>query len=694
MAENKTVKLQVESNVDEVTAGFEKTGSAINTATKDVKNFNKETTKGTDQIVDGQKKIQKSFKKTGTDVKKAGDSFKKFKQGTDGVKSGFETAEGAMALFGAESEALEEKMQTLGQVMNLSQSVKGLKEGAGVFKAFGKSAITALQGMGKAVIATGIGALVVGVALLVTYWEDITALMGGAEAEGQKILDQSIEQAELQEEKYNASVKYEDILRAQGKSEKFIRDLQMEELNLAIEKAKVAVENAKQQKALAVESAKFNQMVLEGVLKVILFPLDMIVRTYNKIAQYVPGLSPMGLLSSSIAKAVFSVEDAAAEADEKIKQAETTLKDLELQKAKIVLKEKAEASSRYKDQQKKDKEQKDKLAEQQKEHDQNLIDQYNEYLKAIEDADEKEYQRKLTDQGRDEDAVRNYYSNLKGQAEHHLANLKETDENYLEQKKLLNAQILNLDRQQKEELAEIEKKYQDEATANALSNEKELQDLKYFLMAEGVEKEKLLLEESYKEKFKLAEGNAEMTLALEEQLAKDKKAIDLEGNRAKVDMALRGFEAIGDIIGAFNTQNEEDAKKQFQIQKAFNLVSAITNTALAVTGALTAGGNPIKLATGAQFVEAGIAAAVGTANIIKIASSQFGGGGTGGDNGTDQLAGAGEGIVSPEFNIVGDSGINDLEGLGQPAPIQAYVTSQDVTTAQGLDRARVENATI
>ena len=157
---------------------------------------------------------------------------------------------------------------------------------------------------------------------------------------------------------------------------------------------------------------------------------------------------------------------------------------------------------------------------------------------------------------------------------------------------------------------------------------------------------------------------------------------------------MRGFEAIGDIIGAFNTQNEEDAKKQFQIQKAFNLASAITNTALAVTGALTAGGNPIKLATGAQFVEAGIAGAVGLANIVKIASSQFGGGGTGGDDGTDQLAGAGAGVVSPEFNIVGDSGINDLEGLGEPAPIQAYVTSQDVTTAQGLDRARVENATI
>lgn len=694
MAEDKTVKLRVESNVDEVTAEFKKTGDAIKGATGDVKDFNKAATSGTDDIIKNQTKVQKSLKKTRTESKKAADGFKQFKEGGDGIASGFETAEGAMALFGAESEALEEKMKTLQTVMNLGQSLKGLKEGVGIFKTFGKTAITALQGMGKAVIATGIGALVVAVASIAAYWDEIAMAMGGAAAEGQELLDQSIEQAELAEENYQASVKYEDILRAQGKSEKFIRDLQMEELNLAIEKAKVAVANAKQQKTLSLESVKFNQKVLDGILKVILFPLDMIVRTYNKIAKYVPGLSPMGLLSSSIAKAVFNVEDAAAEADAKIKEAETKLKDLENQKAKIILKEKAEAASRYKEKEKKEAEHQKRMAEIEKGRLQNIEDQYNAYMAAIEEADEKAYQRKLTAQGRDEDAVRKYYFNLKTQAENYLAELDENDENYLAKKEMFEEQIVNLEKQKNEELAAINKEYQDEATANELSKEKELQDLKYFLMAEGVEKEKMLLEDSYKERFKLAEGNAEMTIALEKKLAAEKKAIDREANRAKVDMALRGFEAIGDIIGAFATQNEADAEKQFKITKAFNLAAAVTNTALAVTGALTAGGNPIKLATGAQFVEAGIAAAVGAANIIKIAQSQFKGGAGAGGNGTEELAGAGAGAITPSFNIVGDSGINDLEGLGEQPPIQAYVTSQDVTTAQGLDRARVQNATI
>jgi hypothetical protein len=61
--------------------------------------------------------------------------------------------------------------------------------------------------------------------------------------------------------------------------------------------------------------------------------------------------------------------------------------------------------------------------------------------------------------------------------------------------------------------------------------------------------------------------------------------------------------------------------KHLRHKKAFNLASAIANTYLAVTGALTAGGNPIKLATGMQFVEAGIAAAAGAVQIAGIAKN-------------------------------------------------------------------------
>ena len=215
-------------------------------------------------------------------------------------------------------------------------------------------------------------------------------------------------------------------------------------------------------------------------------------------------------------------------------------------------------------------------------------------------------------------------------------------------------------------------------------------DLDLFLMRDGIEKEKLILENSYKDKFKLAEGDAERTLALEQKLADQKKAIDEKSNASKVKMAGDAFGALGSLVSAFSTQNEADAKKQFKINKAFNLAQAVTNTALAVTGALTAGGNPVKLATGAQFVEAGIAGALGVANIVKIAGTQFASADAGG---IDSGSGSAPSVQAPNFNIVGDSGINQIASI-QSQPMQAFVVSGEVTSAQALDRNREQNATL
>jgi hypothetical protein len=63
-------------------------------------------------------------------------------------------------------------------------------------------------------------------------------------------------------------------------------------------------------------------------------------------------------------------------------------------------------------------------------------------------------------------------------------------------------------------------------------------------------------------------------------------------------------------------------------------------------------------------------------------SSPSGGGG----------GGAG-GVMSANFNVVGNSGINQLAQL-QQTPTKAYVVSGDMSTAQSLDRNRIENATL
>jgi hypothetical protein len=187
---------------------------------------------------------------------------------------------------------------------------------------------------------------------------------------------------------------------------------------------------------------------------------------------------------------------------------------------------------------------------------------------------------------------------------------------------------------------------------------------------------------------------------LEDDKARVQKEIDLENStrQQKLQMASSALSILQDATSLFTARNEKDARTQFKINKALSLSSAVVNTALAVTAALTAGGNPIKLATGMQFVEAGIAAASGAVSIAKISATQFtasGGSSSGGGGSTTSGGGGGNNaqIQAPSFNIVGNNGLNQLSQLKQ-APVQAYVVSGAMSTAQSLDRNRVRNATL
>jgi hypothetical protein len=170
------------------------------------------------------------------------------------------------------------------------------------------------------------------------------------------------------------------------------------------------------------------------------------------------------------------------------------------------------------------------------------------------------------------------------------------------------------------------------------------------------------------------------------------KASDKELRDAQINMAQTGLSIIADLAETFGQKNEESAKKAFKVSKAANLAQAVISTYVAVNAALTAGGNPAKLATGAQFIEAGVALATGLASVAKIAKTKF----EGGTNPSDGGGGGGLGSIgsmSPSFNVVGNSGFNQLAQI-QQTPMQAYVVSGEVTSAQALDRNRVKNATL
>ena len=199
--------------------------------------------------------------------------------------------------------------------------------------------------------------------------------------------------------------------------------------------------------------------------------------------------------------------------------------------------------------------------------------------------------------------------------------------------------------------------------------------------------------------------NTELTegeiFAIKQKYAKEVADLDKaeivqkqEGQKQKLEMAVRAFSILQDATTLFTAKNDKDARNQFKINKALSLSSAIVNTALGVTSALKM---PIELFPGQRFVEAALVGAAGGVSIAKIAGTQYaaaGGGGSGGGGG----GGGGGGSIpaapqsAPNFNLVGATGLNQLDMLGKP--IQAFVVGGEVTTYQELERNRLRNATL
>lgn len=202
--------------------------------------------------------------------------------------------------------------------------------------------------------------------------------------------------------------------------------------------------------------------------------------------------------------------------------------------------------------------------------------------------------------------------------------------------------------------------------------------------------QKTLLEQAGQDTTALTELYESEQNAIKEKYAKEEEARQKELNRKKVQLASDAIGALSALDAAFSANNKKGARAAFNRNKAYGIAQAGIQTGLAVTAALTAGGNPVKLATGTQFIEAGIAAATGIAQIAKIASTKFsesGDSGGGGGGGVPSVGAGGGGNVGtvPTFNALN---LGFLQNRPEQTP-KAYVLAQDVSTAvEARDKVR------
>ena len=717
MAEKRTIELEIQDNTKtlkqqykEAVVELQKMAAAYGEMSEEAVAAAKRAAELKDQIEDTND-LMKSFKGEG--------AFIAMNKAMTAVASGFSAVEGGLALVGVEGEAVQETMLKVQAAMALAQGLEGLEDAGRAFKNLSVVAKNALSGIRTGLAATGIGLFVVALGTVVAYWDDIKAAVGGVSEEQKKLNKDVDKQATASKEIYENAQLQENSLRLQGKSEKEILNIRLNKLNTSIADEEVRIkgleETAKLENAAAQRNYEFMKMyirfTLEGMLYVvraIALPIDTVIAGANAVSKAL-GIGEvvatnlneyisqgMDAAASFGAKLLFDPAAVKAESDATIKEAKKGLAQMKSDRDGLKL------QIRQGDQQ---------GAQERVNTERGAAQEQIDITRQME-----EEKNRLMEEGRakDLDALRIKYKYEKEEADKNLKENKLSKENY---DKLIKQQAESLELDTKainDKYDKIEKDARDLKLQEQIKAEDaawlELQKAKNSQR----EQELLDLQLAYDAKIALANGNGEIEKAITDKYNKEYAAInekyrkeeeDKQKEQDKKDIARKNelrqktleltaqsFSALGELAGSCNTKNEKDARKQFQVQKAFNLAAAITNTAMAVTGALTAGDNPIKLATGMQFVEAGIAATVGAANIIKISNSKFGGGGSGG-GGNDTNVPTGAAPMTANFNTICSSGINQLAQL-QQTPTQAYVVSGEVTSAQALDRNRVQNATL
>jgi len=603
---------------------------------------------------------------------------------------------GAFVLLGGEDGTVAQSVEKIQTAIGVSMAFKGAIEGlsagrkllnnflatsntlqkinnagtvvaTGIYKLFGQTVNTtskAFKGLRTAIIATGIGALIVAVGALIANWDKLSKALSSTTAEQDAYNEASQKAIENVAKELSAADKLKDVLNdetitRQEKNEA-VKKLQeeypsllsnvdaeknsIEEINRALElNTKLLLLKAKQEAVAELRTEKFKEIIQAQTEA----------QTGSNVS-LIDHIATLQLSMSAQDLANLKTADAVKESQKQVDVLDNVEKSLQAE-----------------------------------------IDAIKELGAVVEDNTEKEKEavRKTNDRRKEAKRKREKDAADKLAAANALAEkeakdeadrLKRIEDNLKEHKQ----NLIDIENEFRAEL-EIESDLYNQQFISEQELEIQAVQDKYFRLIE--------LAEQYGEDTTQLRFNQETAIAdINQKFAKEELQAKQANEQAKIKMAGDALGAIGNFITAFAKEDEEAQRKAFNLNKAVSIAQALVNTSLAVTAALTAGGNPVKLATGAQFVEAGIAAVMGAAQVATIAKTEFQGGGGSTPPAPSGGLGGGTGATTqpPAFNVVGQSGFNQIAGaLGQQPPIQAFVVSQDVTTAQQLDNAIIQTAT-
>lgn len=312
-----------------------------------------------------------------TDAFNPDKKFQAFSSALSGVAGGFAAVQGAMGLMGAESKDIEKTLLKVQSAMALSQGLSAVTESIDAFKNLKVVAVNALNSIKTAIGSTGIGLLVVALGAIYTYWDDIKGAVSGVSEEQEKLNKQTKKNLDAQKEKLKTINSQDNVLKLQGKSEKDILKLKIQQYDSVIKATEASIVQAEITQKTQVAASKRNKEILEGLLNFLSLPITAILFAVDKIKNAVGQTSTLLQdYKSSLAKMVFNPEEVQSEGDKVIKEQKDALNTLKNDRAGFQLQIQAidkEAAKKSKESSDNDKKQKEQDAKQLEQETQRLL---------------------------------------------------------------------------------------------------------------------------------------------------------------------------------------------------------------------------------------------------------------------------------------------------------------------------------
>ena len=261
------------------------------------------------------------------------DNFAKINTVVQGVASGFQAAQGAMALFGNESKDFEKTMIKLQGAMALTQGLEGLgkvqQQFRAIFTSIAVGAKQAFAAIKAGIGSTGIGLILVALGAIVAYWDDIKEAVSGVSEEQKDLLKNTEKMVEANQKSYDNISASENILKQQGKTEKEILQLKIAALKVSITDLSAQLETQQSIQQAQIDTAKRNRDILQGMIRFIFAPLSILLKTVDKVGEALN--QDFGLeegFSKGIAEMVFNPKEVEDESNAAIQKSKDGLRKM------------------------------------------------------------------------------------------------------------------------------------------------------------------------------------------------------------------------------------------------------------------------------------------------------------------------------------------------------------------------------